>query len=84
MFWGADDVRFASGNREDLLLHKLQPGAPAVLWRSVGVFLPQSDVSADGQRFLFTRAVGSGSAEAPLDRIVIVQNFFAELKAKVR
>ena len=42
------------------------------------------DVSADGQRFLFTRAVGSGTGGATQDRIVIVQNFAAELKAKVR
>ncbi len=41
------------------------------------------DVSPDGQRFLFSRAVGSGAAEAQRDRIVIVQNFAAELKAKV-
>ncbi len=42
------------------------------------------DVSADGQRFLFTRAVGSGAGAAMQDRIVIVQNFAAELRAKVR
>lgn len=41
------------------------------------------DVSADGQRFLFTRAVGAGAGDAAQDRIVIVQNFTAELKAKV-
>ncbi|MBL0169823.1 MAG: protein kinase [Gemmatimonadaceae bacterium] len=42
------------------------------------------DVSADGQRFLVTRPVGSGTGDAAKDRIVIVQNFAAELKAKVR
>ena len=42
------------------------------------------DVSADGQRFLFTRAVGSGTGDAAQDRIVIVQNFTTELRAKVR
>ncbi len=41
------------------------------------------DVSADGQRFLFTRAVGSVAADAAQDRIVIVQNFAAELRGKV-
>jgi hypothetical protein len=41
------------------------------------------DVSADGQRFLFTRAVGSGASDAAKDRIVIVQNFTTELRAKV-
>ena len=41
------------------------------------------DVSPDGQRFLFTRAVGSGAAKAQRDRIVIVQNFVAELKTTV-
>ena len=41
------------------------------------------DVSADGQRFLVTRAVGSGTGDA-VQRIVIVENFLTELKAKVR
>ena len=62
-------------------------GTPKALF-SVQPFGPGAtnffDVSADGQRFLFTRAVGSGSAEAQPDRIVIVQNFLAELRAKVR
>ena len=53
VFWGSDDVLFASGRGEDLLLHKLQPGAPAMLWKSVDVFMPQSDVSADGRLAVF-------------------------------
>ncbi len=53
VFWGSDEVLFASGNREDLLLHKLQPGAPAILWKSVGIVMPQSDVSADGKLAVF-------------------------------
>jgi serine/threonine protein kinase/Tol biopolymer transport system component len=39
------------------------------------------DVGADGQRFLFSRAAGSGG-DAP-DELVIVLNFFEELKATV-
>ena len=42
------------------------------------------DVSADGQRFLFTRFVGSGAGVAAQERIVIVQHFAAEIRAKVR
>jgi Tol biopolymer transport system component len=41
------------------------------------------DVSPDGKRFLFTRIAGQGGAEAQRDRLVLVQNFGAELKAKV-
>ncbi len=41
------------------------------------------DVGPDEQRFLFTRRVSGGDAGAQEDRIVIVQNFTAELKAKV-
>jgi Tol biopolymer transport system component/tRNA A-37 threonylcarbamoyl transferase component Bud32 len=41
------------------------------------------DVSADGQRFLFSRVVGGVAAEARGDELVLVQNFVTELKAKV-
>ena len=41
------------------------------------------DVSADGQRFLTSRNVGRAEAESA-DRLVVVQNFFEELKAKVK
>ena len=40
------------------------------------------DVSPDGQRFLMSRPVGGG-AEEP-DELIIVQNFFEELRAKAR
>ena len=53
VFWGSDEVLFASGKAEDLLLHKLQPGTPAMLWKSVGIAMPQSDVSADGKLAVF-------------------------------
>ena len=46
-------------------------------------FTNSFDVSPDGQRFLFTRAVSRGNADAQQDRIVIVQNFLTELRAKV-
>jgi hypothetical protein len=39
------------------------------------------DVHPDGRRFLFTRAVGR-VAERP-DEMIVVQNFFEELRAKV-
>jgi hypothetical protein len=42
------------------------------------------DVSVDGKRFLLTRSVGSGDRVASQDRLVIVQNFLTELRAKVR
>ena len=54
VFWGSDDVLFASGRAEDLLLHKLQLDAPTMLWRSVGILMPQSDVSADGKLAVFS------------------------------
>ena len=40
------------------------------------------DVSADGRRFLTSRIVGRGAPETA-DRLVVVQNFFEELKARV-
>ena len=62
-------------------------GTPKPLF-SVAPFAPTNtnsfDVSPDGQQFLFTRSVGSTSADAQHDRIVIVQNFVAELKGKMR
>ena len=42
------------------------------------------DVSPDGRRFLFTRVVGSGQGPMAPDRIVVVQGFATELRAKVR
>jgi len=61
-------------------------GIPKKLFSIVPYFPTSStffDVSADGQRFLFTRFVGSVAAVASQARIVIVQNFTAELRAKV-
>jgi serine/threonine-protein kinase len=43
---------------------------------------PGFDVSPDGQRFLMTRLVGAGGA--PREELIVVQNFFEELRAKVR
>jgi len=39
----------------------------------------QYDVSADDQRFLMLRPVAGGS-----DRLIVVENWFEELKAKSR
>ena len=41
------------------------------------------DVSADGRHFLASRTVGHGDAETA-DGLVVVQNFFEELKAKLK
>ena len=41
------------------------------------------DVSPDGQRFLFTRARKREGDDVQQDRLVIVQHFLTELKAKV-
>jgi serine/threonine-protein kinase len=45
-----------------------------------GVIPPAFDVSADGQRFLMTRAVGTGVPTH--DEMIVVQGFFEELRAK--
>jgi hypothetical protein len=42
------------------------------------------DVSPDGQRFLMIKEnAGSGERDAPPASMVVVQNWFEELKAKV-
>ena len=41
------------------------------------------DVAPDGRRFLFSRAVGSAREPERLDELILVQNFFEDLKAKV-
>jgi hypothetical protein len=43
---------------------------------------PGFDVSPDGQRFLMTRLVAT--AGGPREELIVVQNFFEELRAKVR
>ena len=48
-----------------------------------GTSINPFDVSPDGRRFLTARNVGRGEAEGA-DRLVVVQNFFEELKAKVK
>ncbi|MHB1095944.1 MAG: protein kinase domain-containing protein [Gemmatimonadaceae bacterium] len=45
--------------------------------------LHQFDVSPDGQRFLFSRAAAGAARGDRGDELIVVQNFFAELKAKV-
>ena len=42
------------------------------------------DVSPDGRRFLFTRSKTSAGMSTPVDELILVQNFFEELKAKVK
>jgi hypothetical protein len=41
---------------------------------------PQYDVSPDGKRFLMMKA-GTGTST---DRVIVVENWFEELKAKAR
>jgi hypothetical protein len=43
----------------------------------------QYSVSPDGRRFLMIKNVASTNADAPLPQIVIVQNWFEELKRRV-
>jgi Tol biopolymer transport system component len=42
------------------------------------------DVSPDGKRFLFSRSKLSGLISPRQDELILVQNFFEELKAKVK
>ena len=59
------------------------PGSPQRLFNAFE-FNPQGvsyDVHPDGKRFLMTR--GAGAAALQRDELVIVQNFFEELTAKV-
>jgi hypothetical protein len=41
------------------------------------------DVSRDGQRFLMIREDASSDGHAPSSSMILVQNWFAELKASV-
>jgi len=61
---------------ENILLHD---GRPMVA--DFGIALA---VSAAAWRFLFSRSKTSGGVSTPLDELILVQNFFAELKAKVK
>jgi hypothetical protein len=40
-------------------------------------------VTPDDQRFVMVRYAGSGSEEAPAGALIVVENFFEELKEKV-
>jgi hypothetical protein len=41
------------------------------------------DLSADGQRFLLTKPSGTGADVTALPQIIVVQNWFEELKQRV-
>jgi hypothetical protein len=41
------------------------------------------DVSADGQRFLMIKETGEADERTPSARIILVQNWFEELKRRV-
>jgi len=66
-------------------------GIPVKLFEAAAFFTPplgggvgrMYDVTHDGQRFLMVKD-GSAADEAPPARIVLVQNWFEELKARVR
>jgi len=50
IFWGSDDVLFASGNGADCGLQKLTSGSPTLLWKPVANFTNEkADVGADGR-----------------------------------
>ena len=63
-------------------------GSPRVVvqqpyWSGGGVFYGRTyDVSRDGQRFLMVKSV-SDPANASADELVVVLNWFEELKARV-
>ncbi len=58
------------------------PGSPHRLFNAFGFNAQGSyDVHPDGKRFLMTRAAGAAGLQR--DQLVIVQNFFRELRAKV-
>jgi serine/threonine-protein kinase len=58
-------------------------GVPHVLFKGGPIALPALgfDVHPDGRRFLFARQVEKGGSDP--DRLVVVENFFSELKARL-
>ena len=69
---------------------RFEAGAPRkvidgpYLFRSPGLGLGRMyDVSADGQRFLLIKASGETAERPPSPRIILVQNWFEELKRVV-
>ncbi len=93
--WGANgDLFYRSSNGERMFAvsaqttPKLKIGTPVQLFQgpyyipATGSPRPQYDVSADGQRFLMITAHKSNDADAR-PRIVVVQNWFDELKRLV-
>ena len=81
---------FYLDDRLDLVVVPIPPaptftmGTPRRLFAGGEYYMAASgfDVSPDGRRFLWSRTKG-GVAERP-DQLVIVENFFEELKAKVK
>jgi serine/threonine-protein kinase len=63
------------------------PGVPEVLFEGDYVFTGGTgrvyDISADGQQFLVQKAPGAGAGQDAGARIVIVENWFEELKRLV-
>jgi len=62
-------------------------GTPKRLFSAIpfgNLILNYFDVSPDGKRFLFTRSKLSGLTLPRQDELVLVQNFFEELRAKVK
>jgi len=59
-------------------------GVPRVLFKGgpIALWALGFDVHPDGKRFLFARLVEQGGSEP--DRLVVVENFFVELKARVK
>ena len=55
--------------------------APRKLFEAGAYAASAFDVDTDGQRFLMSRPAGSVGER--LDDLIVVQGFFAELKAKV-
>jgi eukaryotic-like serine/threonine-protein kinase len=90
--WSRDDRElYFIDNRQDFIAvpirtkPTLEVGAPRRLFSAADYTFaggPGFDVSPDGQRFLFTRLVGS-AVGPPREELIVVQNFFEELRLKV-
>jgi serine/threonine-protein kinase len=63
-------------------------GPPSKLFDTPGFFIPGApgrlyDIAPDGRRFLMTKASRAADAPLPSARLVVVQHWFEELKARV-
>jgi Tol biopolymer transport system component len=89
-FWSRDGRELFFVTTDSLYVSAVTTGATFTSGNPRGLFgvadLPVAstppDISRDGSRFLVARAMGS-SETGPVDKLVLVQNFASELRAKV-